>query len=155
MNIRRLDQIVALFLAGFGGYLIWAGLGYGYMLGTTPGPGYFPVLIGGVLVVLSLVNFVRSVGGIEKIKVDMSRRDIAKFAMIVAILLVFVYLIDFLGLTLATMLMMFAIAFVIRPSLARNYLLRLTLTAVLTPIACKLIFGNLLHVPIPTGILGF
>lgn len=154
MNIRLLDQAVALGLAGLGGTLIWSGFGYGFMQGTTPGAGFFPVLMGIVLLVLSLINFGRSVIGVERLKADMTRPQVLKFVAIVVAMLVFVLLTPWIGMTIAAMLLMLAIAFIIRPSLERGYLIRLVLTALITPIVCKLVFGQLLHVPIPAGPLG-
>ncbi len=154
MSIRHLDQIVALFLTGFGAYLIWAGLQYGFMQETTPGAGFFPLLSGGGLIVLSIINLTRSILGAEKLQEDMSRRDVAKFAAIVVAMLAFVVITPLLGITIATMLLMLAIGFTIRPSLERSYLVRLGLTCVLIPIACFGIFGTLLRVPLPRGLFG-
>lgn len=155
MNIRHLDQIVALCLTGFGAYLIWAGIDYGLMRGTTPGAGYFPALIGGLIVVLSIVNLARSLGGIEKVKATMSRREVAQFIGIVVAMLVFVFITPWLGMTLAAMLLMPVTAFIIRPSTDRRFVLQVVLVSVLAPIICKFAFGELLNVPIPTGVFGF
>jgi hypothetical protein len=154
MSIRYLDQIVAVFLAAFGAYLIWAGLQYGFMQETTPGAGFFPLLSGGALIVLSIINLARSIIGLEELQEDMSRRDVAKFAAIVVAMLVFVVITPLLGITIATMLLMLAIGFTIRPSLERSYLVRLGVTSVFIPIACFGIFGTLLRVPLPRGLFG-
>ena len=154
MSIRHLDQIVALFLTVFGVYLIWTGLQYGFMQGTTPGAGFFPALSGGGLIVLSILNLARSILGAEKLPEDMSRRDVAKFAAIAVAMLVFVVITPFLGITIATMLLMLAIGLTIRPVFERSYLVRLGLTSVLIPIACFGIFGTLLRVPLPRGLFG-
>jgi len=155
MTIRQLDQAVALFLIGLGGYLIWAGRQYGFMQGTTPGAGYFPVLMGGVLVVLSVVNLGRSLGGLERLKADMTRGDIVRFVGVVVAMLAFVAATPWLGMTVATMLLMLAISLIIRPSLRGRHLVRVGLTAVIVPVVCKLLFSELLRVPIPSGALGF
>jgi len=154
MSIRHLDQIVALFLTVFGVYLIWTGLQYGFMQGTTPGAGFFPALSGGGLIVLSILNLARSILGAEKLPEDMSRRDVAKFAAIAVAMLVFVVITPLLGITIATMLLMLAIGLTIRPVFERSYLVRLGLTSVLIPIACFGIFGTLLRVPLPRGLFG-
>jgi hypothetical protein len=154
MTIRHLDQIVALFLAVFGTYLIWSGRQYGFMQGTTPGAGFFPALMGGFLIVLSLINLARSLVGVEELKSDMSRGEVVKFAAIVVVMLVFVVITPLVGITIATMLLMVAIGLIIRPSFERAYLLRLGLTSVLIPIACLAVFGMLLRVPLPRGFFG-
>lgn len=155
MNIRRLDQIVAFLLTGFGIYLVWAGLQYGFMQGTTPGTGFFPALMGGAIALLSLVNLIRSLINLEKLKSDMGLRDIVKFCGIVVAMLVFVLVTPWLGMTVAAMALMIAVSFIIKPSRERKYLLRLATIAVIVPIVCNLLFGHLLSVPIPTGIFGF
>lgn len=155
MTIHRLDQFVALLLIVFGTYLIWSGDQLGFMQGTTPGAGYFPALAGGLLVILSIVNLLRSLMGREDVRSRMSRIDIVKFATITAAMLVFVVIAPFLGITIATMLLMAAIGLIIQPSLQPRFLVRLALTSVLAPLACLFIFGHLLRVPLPSGIFGF
>lgn len=155
MTIHRLDQIVALLLTVFGAYLIWSGQRLGFMHDTTPGAGYFPALAGAVLVVLSIVNLVRSLMGREDVRSRMSRMDVVKFATITVAMLAFVAIVPVLGITVATMLLMAVIGLIINPSLDKGFLLRLTLTSVLAPVVCMLIFGNLLRVPLPRGIFGF
>lgn len=155
MNIRQLDQVVAIFLMGFGGYLIWAGLGYGFMQGTTPGAGYFPALLGGILIVLSMVNLLRNLGGIEQLKPSMTRREVVQFTSISVAMLVFVAITPWIGMTMATMFLMAAAALIIRPSLDRSFLLRVGVSAIFIPLICKLLFGTLLRVPIPEGVFGF
>ncbi|MFC5068497.1 tripartite tricarboxylate transporter TctB family protein [Flaviflagellibacter deserti] len=154
MTIHRLDQFVALFLLLFGAYLVWTGLGFGFMQGTTPGAGYFPALAGGVLIVLSAINLVRSLAGLEDLKSRMARRDVVKFIAITAAMLVFVVITPFAGMTIATMLLMLAIGLIIRPSLERAYLVRLGITSIFFSLACLVVFGTLLRVPVPRGIFG-
>lgn len=155
MTIRLLDQVVALLLIALGAYLVSQGLGYGFMQGTTPGAGYFPVLMGGVLIVLSIVNLLRSLGGLERLKSDMTRGDIVRFGGVVVAMLAFVAITPWLGMTVATMLLMLAISLIIRPSLEGRYLVRVGVTAVVVPVVCKLLFATLLRVPVPVGVLGF
>jgi putative tricarboxylic transport membrane protein len=155
MTIHRLDQIVALLLVVFGAYLIWSGQQLGFMHGTTPGAGYFPALAGGLLVVLSIVNLLRSLLGREDLRSRMSRMDVVKFAAVTAAMLAFVVIVPLLGITVATMLLMAVIGLIINPSRERGFLIRLVLTSVLAPLACHLIFGTLLRVPLPSGIFGF
>jgi putative tricarboxylic transport membrane protein len=155
MTIHRLDQIVALLLVVFGAYLIWSGQQLGFMHGTTPGAGYFPALAGVLLVALSIVNLLRSLMGREDLRSRMSRMDVIKFAAITVVMLAFVLLVPPLGITVATMLLMAAIGLIIQPTLERSFLIRLTLTSILAPLACLLIFGTLLRVPLPRGIFGF
>lgn len=154
MATNRLDQLFAAFLIGFGGYIVWTGLDYGYMRGTTPGPGYFPVLIGIAIIVLSIVNLLRSLAGAENLKDTMARIDIIKTITLTAALVGVVVLTPLVGLMLAVSLFMFAAAFVIRPSLERKFLVRLIPTCILVPVILNYMFTTFLRIPIPTGMFG-
>jgi hypothetical protein len=154
MTIHRLDKLVALLLILFGIYLVWTGFGFGFMQGTTPGAGYFPVIAGSLLIVLSALNLIRSLAALDHLKPGMSRPDAIKFVAISAAMVTFVVITPILGMTIATMLLMLAIGLIIRPTLDRPFLIRLGLTSVLTPIACLIVFGTLLRVPVPRGIFG-
>lgn len=155
MTIQRLDQLVALGLALLGVYLVVAGFGYGFMRDTTPGAGFFPVLIGGVIAVLSLVNLVRSLAGIEILKAAMTKGDVLRFVAVAAALLVYVWFAPVLGLALATMALMIVVGLIIRPTLEPGFLARLLAVSVVCSLACVWIFGTLLRVPMLIGPFGF
>jgi putative tricarboxylic transport membrane protein len=155
MTIQRLDQLVALGLALLGVYLVVAGFGYGFMRDTTPGAGFFPVLIGGVIAVLSLVNLVRSLAGIEILKAAMAKSDVLRFVAVAAALLAYVWIAPVLGLALATMALMIVVGLIIRPTLAPGFLARLLAVSVVCSLACVWIFGTLLRVPMLVGPFGF
>jgi len=155
MTVHRLDQFVAFLLMLFGIYLIWSGNDFGFMDGTTPGPGYFPVITGVILAVLSIVNLVRSLAGLEDLKAAMSRNELVKFGIITVAMLVFVVITPLIGITLSTMALMVAIGFIIQPSLERAFLVRLGMTSVVGSVACYFVFGTLLRVPLPRSVFGF
>jgi putative tricarboxylic transport membrane protein len=155
MTIQRLDQLVALGLALLGVYLVVAGFGYGFMRDTTPGAGFFPVLIGGVIAVLSLVNLVRSLAGMEILKAAMTKGDVLRFVVVAVALLTYVWLAPVLGLALATMALMIVVGLIIRPTLEPGFLARLLTVSVVFSLACVWIFGTLLRVPMLIGPFGF
>jgi hypothetical protein len=155
MTIQRLDQLVALGLGLLGVYFIVAGFGYGFMRDTTPGPGFFPVLIGGIIAVLSVVNLVRSLVGMEILKADMPKGDVLRFVGVAAAMLAYVWVAEILGLALATMALMIVVGLVIRPTLNPGFLARLVAVSVFFTLACVWIFGTLLRVPMLKGPLGF
>lgn len=155
MIMQRLDQAVALALGLFGVYLVWAGFGYGFMQGTTPGAGFFPVLIGGALTVLSLVNLVRSLVGAEVLEDAMTSGDVMRFAAVASALFLYVWLAPLLGLALSTMALMVVTGLIIRPSLEPRFLIRLALVSVIFSLVCMWVFGNLLGVPMLVGPFGF
>lgn len=155
MTIQRVDQLVALGLALLGVYLVVAGFGYGFMRDTTPGAGFFPVLIGGVIAVLSLVNLFRSLAGMEILKAAMTKGEVLRFVAVAAALLAYVWLAPVLGLALATMALMIVVGLIIRPTLEPGFLARLLALSVVFSLACVWIFGTLLRVPMLSGPFGF
>lgn len=152
---NRVDQLFAAFLIFFGCYIVWTGTDYGYMRDTTPGPGFFPVIVGAVMVVLSVVNLLRSLNGAERLTDSMKLIDLAKIAGITLSLLAVVLLTPYLGLMLAVALLMLVVGFTINPTLDKKFLLRLIPTCALFPVFLKFGFGHLLGIPIPVGPFGF
>ena len=67
MTTKAVDRLFAGILLLLGLYIVWNALEYGYMRGTTPGPGFFPLWIGLGLTILSAINIIRSVTGAEKL----------------------------------------------------------------------------------------
>jgi len=154
MSITRADQLFALFLVLFGFYLIWSGFDYGYMNGTTPGAGFFPVLIGGVISILSAFNLYRALAGREKLAGGVAGRDIVKIVLISIAFVAVIFATPFTGLTLSVIAFMLAAGFIIRPSLAPGFLLRFVPVAILFPLFLRVAFGDWLRIPVPTGPFG-
>lgn len=154
MSITRLDQIFALVLILFGFYVIWSGLDFGYMNGTTPGAGFFPVLIGGAISALSAFNLYRALAGSEKLSGGIAGRDIVRIALICLAIALVIAATPMIGLTLSVMALMLATGFIIRPSLAPGFLLKLVPIAIAFPLFLRLAFGVWLRIPVPTGPFG-
>lgn len=154
MSITRVDQLVALVLVFFGFYIIWSGFDYGYMRGTTPGPGFFPVLIGSVISCLSAFNLYRALAGTEKLSSGIASGDIVKIALICLAIAAVILVTPFIGLTLAVMAFMVATGLIIRPSLKPGFLAKLIPVALLFPLFLRLAFGVWLRIPVPTGPFG-
>jgi putative tricarboxylic transport membrane protein len=155
MSVQRLDLLVAAQLIVFGLWLIYTGNGYGVMQGTTPGAGLFPIIIGSSIALLSAINLYRALGGVEKLGSGISGREAAKATIVIAALLIAVWLIQYLGMMIATMLAMAAIGLVLRTAPGLGFFVKLAAVSVITPIILLLLFQNLLGVPVPRGPLGF
>jgi hypothetical protein len=155
MTIHTLDKAVAGLLILFGGWLIWTGIGYGIMQGTTPGAGLFPLIMGIAIVVLSAINLFRAIANLETLAAGMSRREIVKAAGVVVVLVVSLLLVPYLGMTLVTVGMMAVMGLLLRTDPSRAFLLRLAAVSLLTPIICWWLFDGLLGVPVPVGPFGF
>jgi putative tricarboxylic transport membrane protein len=155
MSVQRLDLLVAALLVIFGLWLIYTGIGYGVMQGTTPGAGLFPIVIGSSIALLSAINLYRALGGVEKLGAGISAREAAKAGVVIATLLIAVWLTPYLGMVIATMLAMAAIGLALRTEPGPVFFVKLAAVSVITPIILLLLFQNLLGVPIPKGPLGF
>lgn len=155
MGIRHLDQLMAALLALFGGWLVWSGAGYGIMQGTTPGPGLFPVIMGAVILVLSVVNLARSILGLEFVNDGMTLREGVKAGAVMLAMGLFVPAVPLVGLTPAVIVLMVVTGLILRPRPDARSLAWLGVASVLVPAVCHLLFGRLLGVPIPEGPLGF
>ncbi len=154
MVTNRVDQLFAFFLIGLGCYIVWTGFEYGYKRDTTPGPGFFPVIVGTVIVALSVVNLLRSLSGAESFEDSMELSEILKVAVITLGLLGVVLLTEYLGLTIAVSLLMLIVGFTANPSHERGFLLRLLPLCIIFPLFLKISFGTFLDIPIPVGIFG-
>ena len=73
------------------------------------------MLIGGVIAVLSLVNLVRSLAGMEILKAAMTKGDVLRFCRRRGAAR-YVWLAPVLGLVLATMALMIVVGLIIRPN---------------------------------------
>ena len=102
MTTQTIDRIVASCLLVFGIYIVWNAVDYGYMRGATPGPGFFPFWVGTAMAGLSCVNLVRSLRGAEILDSQFDRAAIYKALAIVAIVAAFILLTPWLGMLLAS-----------------------------------------------------
>lgn len=155
MKLHTLDRIFAIFLFAFGVYIVATATTYGYMQGSTPGPGFFPFLVGLLIAGLSIINFVRSLSGREQLNDKLELAGILKSAAIAVVLVVFVLTSDFLGMVVACAVLVLAVAWIIRPRWDKVFLMKIVATAILFPIIGYLMFGVYLNVPLPEGLLAF
>ncbi|CCV05985.1 membrane hypothetical protein [Mesorhizobium metallidurans STM 2683] len=155
MSVQQLDQAVAALLIIFGLWLVYTGMNYGVMQGTTPGAGLFPIIIGSSIVLFSAINLYRALDGLEKLGSGISGREAAKAGVVIVALLIALWLIPYLGMMIATMLAMAAIGLALRTEPGPIFFVKLAAVSVITPIILLLLFQNLLGVPTPRGPFGF
>ena len=123
---------------------------------TKPGMGFFPIVLGGVFILLCIPLVKSSMQQNQKTTAEeiasgnpwkISRRPL----LIIAALAGYVLLLDYLGYFLSTFLLLLAGGFVVD---SRNRV-RLAVVAFIAAVAAYLVFAFGLQVPLPAGILPF
>jgi hypothetical protein len=155
LTTRTIDRLFAGALLLLGLYVVWNALEYGYMRGTTPGPGFFPFWVGLGLAVLSVVNLVRSLAGAERLEAVFDFIGLWKTLGILAAAVVFVLVTPWLGMLAASGLLIPAVAFIIRPRWNGSFAFTIVVVSITFPILCHFLFRVYLRVPIDRGALGF
>ena len=155
MTTKSIDRLFAVALLFLGLYIVWNAVQYGYMRGTTPGPGFFPLWVGLGLVVLSAVNIVRNITGAERLESTFDAAGLYKALSVFAAIAVFVLLTPFIGMLTGTALLIPVIAYIIRPRWTLTFAATIAAIAVVFPIAGHYLFAVGLQVPLVEGPLGF
>jgi cell division protein FtsW (lipid II flippase) len=155
MSTRTVDRLFAACLFALGLYIIWNALEYGYMSGTTPGPGFFPFWGGLALALLSAVNVMRSLAGAEILESRFDLLSLTKTLGILALVVVFILITPAVGMLVASGLLIPATAFVIRPRWTRTFAATILVLAVTFPFFCYYLFAVYLRVPVDRGVFGF
>jgi len=155
MTTRAIDRLFACCLILLGAYIIWNAIAYGYMRGTTPGPGFFPLWIGLGIVALSTVNLVRSLAGRDRPDASFDLPGLYKTLAIIAAVIIYIALTPLLGMVAGSAWLIPAIAFIIRPRWDGRFAVTILVIAAAFPVLCHYLFGVYLQVPLATGVLGF
>jgi putative tricarboxylic transport membrane protein len=154
MTTQTIDRVFAGCLAVLGVYIVWNALADGYMRGTTPGPGFFPFWVGLGIVALSVVNLVRSLRGLEFLESHFDASGLYKALATVAVVAGFILLTPWLGMLVASGLLIPALAFAIQPRWTRRFAATILAVAVAFPVLCYYLFGVYLQVPLVRGVFG-
>lgn len=155
MTTKTVDRLFAGILLLLGLYIVWNALEYGYMRGTTPGPGFFPLWVGLGLAALSAVNLVRSLIGVERLDAVFDAVGLLKTLGILAVTVVFILVTPWIGMLVASGLLIPAVAFIIRPRGNRRFAITILAVSLVFPVLCYFLFAVYLRVPIERGVIGF
>jgi hypothetical protein len=155
LTTKSIDRLFAVALLFLGLYIIWKAVEYGYMSGTTPGPGFFPLWVGAGLAVLSAVNLARSLMGVERLDAVFDVVGLWKTLGILAATVAFILVTPWLGMLAASGMLIPAVAFIIRPRWSRTFTLTIVAVSLAFPVLCHFLFVVYLRVPIARGVLGF
>lgn len=152
MRINRLEIGFAALLFGFGLFIVIRAVQYGIFGPAVTGTGFFPALSGALLVVSSggvLGGFIR---GSRTTSEVLELAPLAPVAAIVALTVVFLLVVESVGMLALTPVYVGAVAFVIeRPRKTTGWLVLLSVALGFTLFAW-LLFDYALRVPLPRGI---
>jgi putative tricarboxylic transport membrane protein len=149
LSNRSMEIIVALLLLGGASIVIYDSirLGFGWREGEGPAPGYFPFWVAVVLGVSSLVNLVSAVRGEGRGEVFVSLRPFGRVLAVLVPSLIYVGLIQYLGIYVASAIFMFGFMIVI----GRENPFKALLVSIGVPIALFFMFEKWFLVPLPKG----
>ena len=153
--IRTVDRLCAAGLLTLGVYIVWTAMAYGYMRDAVPGPGFFPFWIGLGLIGVSAVNLLRSLRGTEVLASRFDAVSLYKTLAIIGIVLAFILAAPWIGMLVASGLLIPAIALAIRPRWTRRFAATILAVAVAFPVCAYFLFAVYLRVPLLTGPFGF
>jgi len=152
--MKNPDQYAGIFWILFGGTITVSSFSYGVGSFSTPGPGFITFLAGAALTLLSVVLFISSAGSKgsgESLRSLWGGRQTRKAFYILALLVVYMFLVTPLGFLLSTF---FLLIFLFRVqatySLRKVFFLSAASTA-----ASIIVFDVWLGVQLPRGLLGY
>lgn len=155
MGLTNLDRLFALFLMGFGIYILSVGIQYGYFRDGIPGPGFFPFWTGLAMAILSAINLINSIVGKESYADSLDREQVIPIVGVCAVLAAYLLIVPYLGMLLPVPLFVLGVAFTIQRRWDRGLTLKILASAALLPIGCYLVFGRFLDVTLIRGPFGF
>ena len=154
MTTTTIDRIFAAVLLALGIYVVWNALAYGYMRDTTPGPGFFPFWVGLAIAGLSLTNLVRSFRGAERLESEFDVAGVYRTLAIIGVIVVFIVITPWMGMLIASGLIIPALAFIIQPNWTPRLAAIIFVIAAGFPILCHFLFAVYLQVPLVRGVFG-
>ncbi len=145
------DALVGALLAVLGSFVFLQARAFPTLSGGYPGPGLFPQILGGVLVVagLSLVASGLRRGLTRRPLVTAGAREWARAGAVVLAVVLYLGAVRTLGFVLVTALLLTGLTLALGVRLRWSLLFAAGFTALL-----YLLFGRILHVPLPRGPLG-
>lgn len=149
VGTRTMEVVVALVLLAGSAIVIFDSvrLGFGWQEGQGPAAGYFPFYIAVALAAASLVNLARALGGAGSGRTFVSRVAFGRVLQVLVPSIVFVGLIGYVGIYVASALFLCAFMLIF----GRESLLRATAVSIGVPVALFFMFEKWFLVPLPKG----
>lgn len=150
ISVRGADILAGAALGALGLYIVQQALRWDFMTPAGPGPGFFPLTYGSLMVALSLLLVVRSLRN-PALEERLSRSQLGRALAVWVVFLAAVALLPVIGFLLDLVLLTLFIAVVLygqRPRVA-------LMAAVGIAAGFGLVFNLALGLDLPTGVLGF
>jgi putative tricarboxylic transport membrane protein len=150
-HLKNAGFFVGLILLFYSSIMLWQSVSLVYYTETGPGPGFFPLWISIILLVLSIVYLFESL----KKEIFLFSRIIPKGVSLVNIItvlfsiIIFMLLVNYTGFVLASVTLLFLV-------LIRNYKWYQSMgTALVVSVLLFYFFKTLLNVPLPVNVFGW
>nr|WP_309098389.1 tripartite tricarboxylate transporter TctB family protein [Fredinandcohnia onubensis] len=140
-------NIFSLLIVVFAGVYLFSSLQFPFMKDSRPGAGFLPILIAVGLLVLSLIDLIKSFKENKDSKMD--RTFLKDFAMIVASIAIYILLFIFLGALIGTI----VFTFIVLTLINKRKNLQNALISIIGPAVIYVFFEYLLDTNLPLGIL--
>ncbi|RDE07739.1 tripartite tricarboxylate transporter TctB family protein [Pelagibacterium lacus] len=157
MKIITLDRIFAGLVILLGIHVVTTSIGLGLYRGHVPGPGFFPMASGVLILVLAIALLARSFLRDKAITSDViAPATIAVIGVLTVALVVFVFAAPLLGLSIATFILMVITGLLTQEPdrRGRAFYTRLILASAATAAICHVLFGQVIRIPLIYGPLG-
>ena len=145
--MQRISGVVVFLIASA---IFWQGRGLSIGTSHAPGPGFFPMLIGATLILLSVILMIRGGKGTQE-QTPVTVRSLVRMLVVFFALLAYFLLLEYLGFVVASFLLM-AFLFL---SVARQKWYFAVASAVVCIGLSYLLFDVILKSNLPKGVLGF
>jgi uncharacterized protein YqgC (DUF456 family) len=157
MKIAMLDRAFTVLMLGLGIFVMISAWSYGLYRNNVPGPGFFP-MVGGVLItVLSAAILVRDLSGRLRVSGEIPWPIVGAVIGLTLMIAAFVFVAPYVGMAIACFVMMVVVGYISEEDGKRTgrFPLKLVGASLATVIVCHLLFGVLIRVPLLEGPLGF
>jgi hypothetical protein len=157
VKIASLDRAFTILMFGLGIFVVASAWNYGLYRNNVPGPGFFPMIAGILITILSAAILVRDVSGRLRMIGDIAWPIVGAVVGLTFLIVAFVITAPIIGMGIASFIMMIVVGYLSEEDGKRKGLFPLKLigASLAIVITCHLLFGALIKVPLLEGPLGF
>jgi hypothetical protein len=148
VSIRTMDIVVALLLIALASVFMFDSwrVGFAWIEGQGPGPGFFPFYVSLILALASLVSLVRAALGSGPRETFVSTTAFRRVLLVLLPTTAFVALIQYLGIYVSSAIFIFGFMLAFR-----EHVLKAVMVGIAAPLVLFLMFEQWFLVPLPKG----